>query len=344
MICITIGAAVIGIAFLIFVLQRASLSEILKNIPYILSDPAHPHTGFIDWIKPFLNIKYVLATIAVIVFLHIGLRMKKYRKHIFIAVSALLSIASLIIAAVLHFYNFVSVPFAIIGIVAYVFTVKKDNTLFIHGYLLSVMYAVCLTTSRLYAVGAAMLVAASVSVFFIKQFTDEVFAGKYKNIALYVLVLVQIMGIVILDTDSIWNTNSDTLITQGPSKGIYAQAEKAESYNSDYENIKSIRDYDGKRFMVFKEFVEGNFLLENTRNASMSSGMWDNCKDLNSEFLNAYYAMNPENIPDLIYVDSKSSDTWSENEWEMYGENKGYAVNFYENGAVLLVGDKHEWN
>ena len=45
----TIGISVVAFLFFLFIFSRASINDLVDNIPYIFSDPDHETDGIIGW-------------------------------------------------------------------------------------------------------------------------------------------------------------------------------------------------------------------------------------------------------------------------------------------------------
>lgn len=128
------------------------------------------------------------------------------------------------------------------------------------------------------------------------------------------------------------------VIDQGPQKGIYTTQEKKDSYDINYENLKSMDDLEGKYFVCFNHFPCAYLVVNEARNGCFSAWLAEakNLSGERSERFGWYYELHPERQPDVIYIDVDSTSNWSEEEWKTWCEENHYIREEFEQGGSAL--------
>lgn len=200
---LTLGVVVLFVLFVLFVLSRASVKDILTNLPHIFQDPDYVFTGkgqnVIDFTGSLLgvaNFGYHLVVVFAGVMIALMLDKKRYRHKPLYAgiVSAIFLILMLHIlrssvvsdlwslftgAAGQHFTMptlALMLPLTLLGLTCYCLTENKEKGVFIFLWLHGVVYTVFLDITSDFAPWNSMqglAVSSTGSVLLIKNFTDE---------------------------------------------------------------------------------------------------------------------------------------------------------------------------
>lgn len=346
---VTAGAGIILALFLIFLASRVSISEIIENIPYIFHDPAHksktiedflsPIVEFLVWFKWFFILFFVGIVIAVL--------NPKAKKTAYM-VLLFLSMVLLILLAVFKTSGIgkhaIMLPLTLLGGLAFAFTEDKSWDLFVKGWIPGIIYAGCMNLSSnqgIYVICNACAVSSCISLFLIKSFWEENNIWSKTKYWFLLLCGVQIFSEVYVNLNYVyWEDDISLLsykIEEGPLKGIYTTKEKKESYDINYENIRSIKNFQGKNILIFNYFSCGYLVAEEAGNGAFSAWMPE-YNDLDDEKMIQYYKLHPEKVPEIIYVDTQTTCDWDEDEWNNWCEKSGYIKeDFPDGGSVLYL-------
>ena len=138
----------------------------------------------------------------------------------------------------------------------------------------------------------------------------------FKTIAL-ILFVCQILFMAVFRWIGIYWDNpiqyQTTLITEGPEKGIIASEEKAKDYETIYSEVKQL---DTSRKTLFFTSRTWLYLVDGFENCSYSSWIWNISEETVKRF-EAYYEINPDKKPEIVYIDYVNADLV--NSWEDYG-------------------------
>ena len=284
-----------------------------------------PVFWFVNWFK-----LYFLAFLAGGI---IAVLCRKYRRFMLVCIT-LLNALFLVLLAVFKTSGIgkhaVALPFALVGILCFWMTEKKDWDLFTKGWMLGMIYALCMNLSSnqgIYVMCNASLISSCTSLFMLYDFDKENLTEKIFPWCFAGLILVQLSAQVYINMNYVyWEDDGEALnceITEGPLKGIITTEEKKKLNDENYQLIQELGDLQGKHILFYNMFPQGYLMAEDANNASFSG--WIKEYNLDNEKFKEYYKIYPEKVPDIIFVDSRETSGWDDKEWDQWCEENGYA-------------------
>ncbi|MCD8096660.1 MAG: hypothetical protein LUE31_01165 [Lachnospiraceae bacterium] len=347
---LTVGCAIPCVLFFTFLLYRASPGKVLENLPYIFQDPAHvaksfgsffsPIVEFVIWFWPY----FVLCMLGFLA----AFALRRFRRVMF----QLMALLQFVLWVLLRLFksngvgkHAIMLPLTLLGLMAFLLTEKKSWDLFLKGWMVGIIYAVCMNLSSnqgIYVICNACAISTGFSLFLIKDYLDEDPEWNHRMWWLTSLIVLQLLAEVWINMATVfWEDDTSSLtalIEQGPQKGIYTTERKKEIYDINYENLQSLGDLSGKNFVCFNYFPCAYLIVENARNGGFSAWLAEseNLTGERAERFQWYYELHPEKEPDVIYIDVESSCTWSDEEWEAWCEEYHYTREVFERGGSVL--------
>lgn len=350
---ITIGAGIIAIIFFLFILTRVSfthfISKLYESMPYMKPDAGHSPVKMFNIVSIIITFLkrfrlYVIPLLSVLVLSLIGIWAKKKRFIIF-SVIAFITGASTLYSAINHVHNVIMIPLTILGLVAFIYCKNRNYRIFKYLYLLPAVHIIILSASSnngVMAMAMGYIMPSCASLFFIRDFLNEYGMKKIdmRKALFGLIIIVQIVSQVYAGTQLFfWENDKATLTTcieQGPLKGIHTTSEKAEVYNADSRNIKKMKNYKGKNVLFFKKFISGYLMLKDTRVGGFSTWIYDQVWSLYDTKLLGYYEVNPDKVPQIIYVDVETAETYQEISFAVWCEKNNYKHKTLKNGGMIL--------
>lgn len=345
---VTIGAGIIFVLFLLFLFSRTTISDLLRNIPFIFNDPAHEVKTLWDIIEPVINFVWWFKPyfIVVICGLIAGMCIPAWRKYVFIGVALI----SMLLWMLLVVYktpgigkHAIMLPMTIIGGIAFVYTRDKSWNVFICGWILGIIYALCMNLSSnqgIYVICNACTVSSCASLFLINDFMGECAGWNRKYIWFFLLIASQILAEVYVNFNYVyWENDISSLkyeIQIGPMRGIYTTKEKKEQYEEKIENIKLLGNLEEKNILFFNTFPAGYMIAENARNGSFSAWMRES-PSIDDAKMQMYYNCHEQKIPDIVYITEDTTCEWSDERWNEWGQKHEYKYIKFSNGDSVLV-------
>lgn len=345
---ITVGAAILAVITLIFVFSRTSIADVIKCIPYILKDPAHPASksimdffepiiSFVVWFKWYFGVLLIGFLAAVF--------SRRLRKPALIGMM-LLSILLWILLVVFKISGIgkhaMMLPMTLLGGTYFVLTRNKAWDLFYKGWMVGIIYAICMNLSSnqgIYVICNACTISSCVSVFLIKDYFDEHPEWKQGVRWLLLICAVQIAVEACVSWKYIFWEDDNSLVTEeiqnGPLKGICTTKEKVQKYERAYNDILSLGNLAGKKIVFYNSFPTGYLIAEDAENGGFSPWMVEK-SSLDNERYTQYYVIHPEKTPDIIYVDEGVRCKWTDDEWNAWCVSNGYEMEVLEDHARVL--------
>lgn len=327
-----IGAAGLAAMFFLIVFKNASLSDMLSDFSYALSDSQHQKKTFQDFILPlkdFGNVYFIFigasALFGVFAYVH------RCGRRIWA-----LGLGGVALSMSLYFslaktqelgMSMVMFPLTCFGIVLFVMTKAKDWRIFIVGIFVPMMYALCLNLSSnqgMYVIGNACAVSSCATVLLFAGYLRENFKSR-KQIAILLaaLFLCQASAEVYQKTHhAFWEERVDTLteeISFGPLKGIKTTEEKKQKHEIVMADIKKI-GVSGEENILFYEMMPSAYFVTDAGVGAYSA--WT--EDLDK--LQQYYLVHPEKVPDIVYVFAETYAKYTPAQWTDYCAANGYQI------------------
>ncbi len=326
------GIALTAISFLVFVFTRASLSEVLGSLQYLV-DPSHSTSiPKLFMTNGYRLIRQLHITFFLLVFelvYAIWFREQVQEKKV-LEVSYLINIFSLIYLGLIHTvdasvggYVGILVPIYIMGLVLLI--TEKRNSYLTFCYGVSTFHAFLLSISS--NVGprsflGSLIVACVITILLLKDEEKKVLPLGMTSIFIALLLFFKM-------TNVYGGSNDYSVqITQGPLKGLYDTQEAVENYNQTLEDIQYIDTLDGE-YMNCISYQTWTYLASNKKCGTNSTYIYFWYKD---QYENAYdtYALNHSDKNAWIYFDEKDTpfaldenDTWMKQFTKIKELNRG---------------------
>lgn len=348
---ITLGIGIMVFLFALEVFSKATLKEVLFTLSHLAKgDPEHTSKTFHSFLSPMILfvLEYKKVFLILVISIIVGLIIPKL-KNICLTVFLVTAMGMVINFALIGAqgngigYNAIMLPLSLVGLEAFIFTSNKNWNIFIKGWLLGVLYAMCMNMSSnqgMYVISNALTVSSCMSLFLIKEYyyENDIHKSVWK-LSMLLLIGVQFLGeFYIQRTHIFWEENMADLkyqITQGPLKGIYTTSEKKDYYEKTCSDIKALGDLQGKNILFFPILPYG-YYMTNADMGAPSAWTISSEKFLYTDSLLQYYEMHKDKIPDVIFIESLSTDMWDQDQWNMYCDNEGYSLEVYPSGAYVL--------
>lgn len=329
----TIGVAGLAVVFLLFALSRVSVSEILENLPYLMTDPEHPSIPLTTKISSYFrtifdchgHFKYALYAYVMMLIVMIFDRKRKFHRSLYlITTSAIVIFCYILFLPELTFkyYNAIMFPLIFIGITSYILCDNKPKELIVSLFALGIIYSVCICfSSNQYFYVIAMAISASniASLVFLGQLIREMNDSpdnieyavwmKRSSFALVVLMILMQSGMQLTSKANhcFWESDMSTLtykMTKGPAKGIYTNYNNFNEYETVYSDIK---DYETKQIDNILFLTEKTWTYLAAEDFSYGTlSAWNPENQSTVQRLNLYYSVNPDKKPEYVYVLKKS--------------------------------------
>jgi len=354
LIFMTAGAGVLLAWFLLFQLSRTSISAMIENLSFVVSDSAHkPKTlkavfhAFTYYIDVYPIYFQIWAGCTVL-----GMLVRRASSLCFSAVTVASVCFTLFFAFELTDgigYAAIMISLTMAGLSAFLYMKKKPWALFL-GWLIGVFYGFCLGASSnngIYVFANACTISSAMSLMIIgeyaKEFSGRKWLDKLPAAALILLLFVQLFaeGYILLN-HIFWESGPEAMtetIEEGPLAGLTTTAYKKKRYETNYENVMTLRERDGEYVMFFSRFISGYLIFDDWKVGASSTWLADSAKDLNDPRVVEYELRHPERKPDLIYVDTETTGVWTKEQWESYCVEKGYRVEWFDRGGLVLISE-----
>lgn len=344
----TVGVCILASVFIAFVLSRASISEILENLPLMMTDPEHPHIPFGTRMYYYFSSIFTFVenfTIPVYVFFGMIIVMiidKKRRNHrcIYLFISGALVVFTyvLILPALTYaYFNALMFPMIFVGITSYILCKKKPRKLFVTLFLSGIIYSVCLcmgSNQYFYAISMAASASNIASLIFLsvvlkemKETPDTLPYNQMlrKSLLVFVSFILFLQGalqITVKSTHCFWDNYVSALnapIQNGPAKGIITTVNNYNTIERVYEDYSAYRDEaDGN--MLSLTLHTFTYLVDDKPFGTYSAWI-SGVRDTSVARLREYYALHPDKVPQYIYITKDAEIDLSNiyNEAQLYG-------------------------
>lgn len=349
----TVGVTISAVIFLAFALSRASISNIINVLPNLMTDPEHPQLPLGYKISLYFksiynfhdNFKIAVISYFVMLLAMIIDKKRKVHRGLYLIISSAISIFTLILIVPTinsSSYNSVMFPMIFIGITSYILCDKKPRRLFVSLFVLGIIHSVSLEmTSNQYFYVISMALASSniASYIFLAQLLREMKETednfdykvllKYSSLAMVILTIC-IQGFLQFKAKAehcFFESSMNTLtckITYGPAKGIMTNVNNYNDYVQIYNDISSYKNYSEGNILFLSEktwtYLEADNLAYGALSAWITEG-----NNVSIDRLEEYYKINPEKVPDYIYILKNSK--WDDSVVGNISNNWRYSVN-----------------
>ena len=343
----TLGSALLAVILFAFILSRVSLSEFIDALPNIFDDPEHVSKPFLDGLLGYFKSIYNTFNWGIAYFPLYGIMLialifdkKRCERRVFyIASSCAISICMLFEFASLlqtKTYNFIMFPFVLVGLISYLVTKNKNKRVFLFMFVGSLLYTMCIyfSSNQGFYIISAMSAAADVgSVILIHDalIEEKYQGGKSRFSAGYIIVLALVVLQFSLMTytkinHKFWsfseNSQLTAVIDDGPYKGIKVTNSTKSNYTSELSALSWLEGKEGRVLYAAKTvwyYLETDDLKVGAYSAWLSGE-----SDVTLERLEKYYSINPDNIPDYIFV--PKSNGWAQTGFDEFISKYGFKL------------------
>ena len=330
----TLGAGILAVIFIVFVLSRVSINEIFTNLPYLMADPDHPQMGFMTKMNYYFktivechsHFKYVLMAYGATTIVMLLDRKRKQHRSIYLILTSAIVILSLVMfmpTMTSVYYNAIMFPMIFMGITAYVLSENKQRELFASLFILGILYSValCFSSNQYFFVTAMACSASNIASFVfvgnlikeMKETPDNLdYAVPCKYFAFvmtaFLIILQTCFQITVKAEHCFWESSPSQLtqtIQNGPAKGIKTTSANTENYEQIYNDINEYQNLEKGNilfltqkpwtYLAVKDFPYGTLSAYVTGENQNSLGR-----------LRSYYSVNNKKIPKYIYIPKDS--------------------------------------
>ncbi len=356
----TVGVCAMAAVFLIFALPRVSISEIIKNLPYLMSDPEHPSLTFAYKFNSFFssifnyhaNFKMAVYAYLVMAFVMAIDKKRKLHRSVYLIITVgVVGFCYVMMLPTLigSYYNAIMFPLIFVGITSYVLLENKPKSMFAGLFVFGLLYAFCIHCSSnqgFYVISMASAATNIASYIFLGALIKEMqaspdnieYAAVIKRVsfglAAFMIFLQGAFQVSVKLYHVFWEGEPSTLttqITQGPAKGIYTNQGTATEYANIYRDIQDLKNRPDSRVLVLsnKTWI---YLALSKPYGTFSAWISED-QPQNIERLKTYSNVNPDHAPKYIYIPKNSK-------WDFTNLNSGvasYGLTLQEtpNGFIL---------
>lgn len=350
----TLGVLISAALFVAFVLSRASIREIIAAFPHIFNDPEHPSISILEKIQTYIYGILRISALAkpimlAFLFLFIVCILDKKRKShsILYMISAVACAVFLLIniKKTNPYINYMMWPINLIT--PFILLLSTDKTIrhcflcvYLPGMLYSFMLHVTSNQGEL-AIASGSSVATVASILVICIFCKELFVA-HKTIffrfiiiaTLFALFIPQISYQTSLRYNSVFWENGmraqTQLIDQGIYRGLLVSKEKEELCDLLEKQMEHVRKLASQNTKILYLSQSTWYYLFNDYEMASYSGWLSGVNMFTISRLEAYYKLNPDKYPDIVFVDSYNHSMAKE-----FSERFGYSI--YQTEDCLLL-------
>ncbi len=352
----TAGCAVAAVAFLIFLVSRASIGEVMDALPLILTDPEHPSRKFTEILHQYLSsilgsndrAPVLLLGVGAICLVILADRGRERRAPIY-----LLAVAALVVYYTYPFItdkiylNYLMFPLAAFGLPCYLLLGRKGLPEMLIFWVPGVLYGICMTWSsnqNFYVISDATLLSTVGSLLLVGKVCAEMRGVRWEKALQWGArgVLVAVLCGFLISTaqvryDSLfWETGKTMddmteMITVGVEKGIYTTASKKATYENLYEQSAPVREHEGDSVLYF---TKNTWLYLDDEKTNAAYSAWTSgVSTTASQKMVDYYTLNPDKIPDVVFV--YRSDWKDDSPLAVFFSERGYTRTTLGNAYML---------
>lgn len=341
---VCLGAFIIFILFVIFVFSRGNLEEILECIPYIVMDTERQKSFWEKLMKYFIRIHRYYRILVYITGVSLLLWILDQKKKITPSVYLFL-ICSAAVPYIIYYgffwemvgINYMLIPLAFPGLIAYIISKERDKRLFYGWYMPGLFYTLLAhfaTNTGILTVSASYMIVSSVSIIFIWKATMEQKNIRSLSFIVVLLFAVQFTSGVCQRIWYVWGDDHISLLTQklteGPLSGIYTSMENERFYQDVCMDMKDLSLTSEDRL-----FIVGiaPWMYLNTEAECAAYSTWETLET--DPLIPVYYEIRKEKYPTVIYC-CDYDESILETEFADYFMDKDYTPVSMRRGIVLL--------
>lgn len=353
----TLGCGTLALLFGGFVLSRASISDILNSLPYILQDPDHPVKSLSQalWRYCASTVSFNVLAIptAILAAVLSGAiwfdRKSPARQRAYGLAAGVLALCYGIPFLSDPYLNLLMFCPFILGWFAFLLAPRENRVWFLSTWVLSLVYGFCINWSSnqgFYVISMACAVGAVGSWIMVSNWLDSCppskanrwMRGAFLGFLALFLVVEGSMRYNALFWESAGMDEMTQELTQGAEAGIFTTRENKEVYDALYQDTQVVRDLTEGPVLYYTTNTV-LYLCDSKENASYSSWTYG-VNQASADKLLAYYEQNPEKIPAAIYC--MKADSFSEENIVPTAISYGYTLQETQLGYLLLAPAQQE--
>lgn len=350
------SAGVFGLAiiFLIFLLSRASIGDILKSLPEMLKDPEHLTASYSEkFLKYFTSIweshkplRYAICAYGVQLLIMLFDRKRSNHRCAYLLTSALLTlfgIALFIPGYSSRTYNDAIFCFVFVGWTAYLLCREKPRRLFVSMTVLGLLYSVAVhmgSNQYFYIIACAFIVVNLANFIYVGQLLreirenpDEVNYGiALKNASVFAVILIiavmSVLQLKIKEKHCFWDSTPKALtyeMTAGPAKGILTTDANGQQYDRIYRDLTEAYEGAEPDNILILPLKPWTYLAVDDFPMATSSAWLSTRMSYVESSLKAYYELNPDKLPKYVYI-IKNVSKWNLSRVNNIAMEYGYVV------------------
>ncbi|MBO4688181.1 MAG: hypothetical protein J5636_06670 [Clostridiales bacterium] len=366
----TSGCALLAMLFFAFLISRASFSDLLSNATHVLDDPEHPafspillliaYVGNILEVAPLAAVVFVSVILLTFVF-YLSPELRKKRDYLLLfttilVIGLILEITVIGARSDTNSYplNRVMLPINIlVPICAMLYEDKSVRRIFSYLWVPGMLYGVCISfisNLGIYSICSASSVATTAAILIVaityrKQYSLKICGGKPAVIALTFLFTCQIGAEVFLRSITVYPGGPVNAMTEemedGCEKGLFVRPNEKTGVEARLGYTGIVRDDPVKQKTAYITYhywlVLEDWDVSSCTPSNLLTGLHpyeeENPNTVVIERLDLFYSLNPDRIPDMVYVDVGYDDV---QQW--YIDKFGFEVlNEDEKMGTLLV-------
>ena len=328
---LSVGAAIAAALFAVFVLSRGSLGNIVKAFRYILDDPEHPSRGIVTLIVSYVRgildataiSKWLYGALALLLIACIADRKRKNRRLVYFCASAVIT-AVLMFSLFyrLRYINYVMWGINMMGPILLLLTNRSMvRRVFALLWVPGMLYSFCihLSSNQIFITAASASAVATVgTVMMLGLFAGELWQShpsvsqrSFSAAAAGLLAVLQLLPLGYMRYRSVfWDETCMSapthVLTEGVQSGLRTSGERYSYYTNSEKLLNYVRSCAPEKVLYLSYSTW--YYLEGDYEMSAYSSWLAGSDGHTVNRLNAYYELNPDKLPDLVFIDSEFLD------------------------------------
>lgn len=337
------GAFLIFVLFVAFVFSRGSLSQIMESFSSIVMDTERKKPFLEKLAKYFIRIhryyKGLVYVTGLVIMLKLADRGKRISPIWYLAATTAVAIPYVVYYG--FFWemvgiNYMLIPLAFPGFVAYLAAEKKDRQLFYGWYLPGLFYTLLAhfaTDTGILTVSASYMIPSAASLLLIWKAMGEYANKNWLRILVCLLFSVQFSACIYQRIIYVWGDEHleylNCKLEEGPLKGIHTCQGNAQLYGDVMKDLSDLHmTAEDKLFVV--GIAPWIYLSTEAECADYST--WQTLET--DPLIPLYYEIHPEKLPTVIYC-YEYEESILETEFAYDFINMGYEPQVMRHGVVL---------
>lgn len=339
---ITVGISALAVAFLAFALSRASVSEIITGLQWMLNDPQHESKGVVtvaaNYFKQVFECSdislFIYAGFAALTVIRIFTKNSKIPDALFFCAGAVLTGLMMAPFVTWQMYiNRVIFPVNVFAAYCVVLSQNKDvKRLFKVVWLPGIMYGVCIhfaSTEGFLNIASVSLISLMASLVIVVITGAEVVV-QTRNNALSLLTVCAVAAVLVMQVGATAYTRYESVfwesgwfgagmpaqtqtLEKGPEKGLLVTTEKEEMYNDFVDDIGYMTEkYNPQNVLYISQNTWFYLISGDVRVASFSAWLPGGDEEQMAHTmsrLESYFDIDAERLPQIIYAEAKHHES-----------------------------------